>query len=72
MVRRLFLQAIPRWMRQLPRIEQDWSACTQTLEGHADVVTSVAFSPDGKMVAQRLPMPGNRIVFDEEAILYLR
>jgi WD40 repeat protein len=38
-------------MRQLPRVEQDWSACLQTLEGHSDVVRSVVFSPDGQTVA---------------------
>ncbi|KAF2023333.1 WD40 repeat-like protein [Setomelanomma holmii] len=51
MVRQVFSQAIPRWMRQLPSVEQDWSACLQTLEGHLGWVTSVAFSPDEQTVA---------------------
>ncbi|KAF2789052.1 hypothetical protein K505DRAFT_99080, partial [Melanomma pulvis-pyrius CBS 109.77] len=50
-VRQIFSQAIPRWMRQLPGVEQDWGACLQTLEGHAGDVESVAFSPDGHTVA---------------------
>ncbi|CAN9182999.1 unnamed protein product [Alternaria alternata] len=50
-VRQLFSQAIPLWIRQLPWVEQDWSACLQTLEGHSGGVTSVVFSPDGQTVA---------------------
>ncbi|KAF1811717.1 hypothetical protein P152DRAFT_398406, partial [Eremomyces bilateralis CBS 781.70] len=50
-VRRQFKDRIPRWMQRLPKIENDWSALLQTLEGHADRVNAVAFSPDGKVVA---------------------
>jgi WD40 repeat protein len=35
----------------LPRVLEDWSAQLQTLEGHSGSVSSVAFSPDGKLVA---------------------
>jgi WD40 repeat protein len=35
----------------LSRREADWDACRSTLEGHADMVTAVAFSPDGQLVA---------------------
>ena len=34
-----------------PRVQVNWSAVLQTLEGHSGSVTSVAFSPDGKQVA---------------------
>ncbi|KXX73590.1 Vegetative incompatibility protein HET-E-1 [Madurella mycetomatis] len=34
-----------------PVVEDDWNACTQTLEGHSGPVCSVAFSPDSKLVA---------------------
>src|SRR5271170_565199 len=38
-------------MQKLPGVLEDWSAQLQTLEGHSDSVRSVAFSPDGKLVA---------------------
>jgi WD40 repeat protein len=50
-VRQVFSHAIPKWMRQLPSVEQTWSACLQTLESHTNGVTSVAFSPDGQTLA---------------------
>src|SRR2546421_13123241 len=50
-VRKQFEDRIPRWMQKLPRVLEDWSAQLQTLEGHSDWVSSVAFSPDGKLVA---------------------
>jgi WD40 repeat protein len=40
-----------RWLKSLPRMEDDWSAMVQTLTGHSSSVTSVAFSSDGKQVA---------------------
>jgi WD40 repeat protein len=33
------------------RVQANWSAALQTLEGHSSRVTSVAFSPDGRLVA---------------------
>ena len=33
-----------------PKIQADWSAALQTLEGHSDWVNSVSFSPDGKLI----------------------
>src|SRR5256885_1001584 len=50
-VRKQFEDRIPRWMQKLPRVLEDWSAQLQTLEGHSRSVRSVAFSPDGKVVA---------------------
>ncbi|KAA8628623.1 hypothetical protein SMACR_09419 [Sordaria macrospora] len=41
----------PDWIRSKPAIESDWNACLQTLEGHSNVVCSVAFSPDGQRLA---------------------
>jgi WD40 repeat protein len=35
----------------LPKVLEDWSAQLQALEGHLNLVNSVAFSPDGKVVA---------------------
>jgi WD40 repeat protein len=50
-VRKQFEDRIPRWMQKLSRVLEDWSAQLQTLEGHSDWVSSVTFSPDGKLVA---------------------
>ncbi|KAF2675781.1 hypothetical protein K458DRAFT_397616 [Lentithecium fluviatile CBS 122367] len=38
-------------LSELPAIEDKWSACLQTLEGHSDSVTSVAFSHDSTRLA---------------------
>ncbi|KAJ5667113.1 hypothetical protein N7507_002977 [Penicillium longicatenatum] len=35
----------------LPRVEEEWSAELQTLEGHSSWVNSVAFSPNGRLLA---------------------
>ena len=50
-VRRQFKKCIPTWIQMKPRVQANWSAALQTLEGHSSWVTSVAFSPDGKLVA---------------------
>ncbi|KAK2040715.1 hypothetical protein LZ31DRAFT_450818, partial [Colletotrichum somersetense] len=41
----------PKWLSMKPEVEDGWSACEQTLEGHSDRVLSVAFSPDGLQLA---------------------
>jgi WD40 repeat protein len=33
------------------KMQENWNAALQTLEGHADKVTAVAFSPDGTQLA---------------------
>ncbi|KAH9203227.1 hypothetical protein DL95DRAFT_350087 [Leptodontidium sp. 2 PMI_412] len=45
-----FDKDIPIWIGGKPKVHADWSAALQTLEGHSDSVTSVAFSPNGKQV----------------------
>ncbi|KAF1988969.1 hypothetical protein K402DRAFT_313463, partial [Aulographum hederae CBS 113979] len=47
-IRKQFEDCIPRWIRRLPKVTEEWNAVLQTLEGHSNSVTSVAFSPDGK------------------------
>lgn len=37
-------------MQALPQVEKSWGANRQTLEGHSDSVTAVAFSPDGQTI----------------------
>ncbi|KAH8702852.1 putative WD-repeat protein [Phaeosphaeriaceae sp. PMI808] len=50
-VKRQFRDRAFRWIRILPRMDQNWDALLQTLEGHVGSVTAVAFSLDGKMLA---------------------
>ncbi|KAH9205198.1 NACHT domain-containing protein [Leptodontidium sp. 2 PMI_412] len=49
-VRRQFERYIPTWIQRKPKVQVDWNAALQTLEGHSSAVTSVSFSPDGKQV----------------------
>src|SRR6266480_1221419 len=51
LVRKRFEDKIPKWMKRLPKAQEDWSALLQTLEGHTSWVYSVAFSPDGALLA---------------------
>lgn len=50
-IRKTFDGELPAWLFPLPMVNLDWDACTATLEGHDDPVSSVAFSPDGSRVA---------------------
>ncbi|TGO84389.1 hypothetical protein BPOR_0510g00050 [Botrytis porri] len=50
-IRKTFQECIPNWIYTISRTRSNWSAALQTLEGHSDSVYSVAFSPDGKVVA---------------------
>ncbi|OBT42047.1 hypothetical protein VE00_07428 [Pseudogymnoascus sp. WSF 3629] len=50
-VRRQFEKCIPPWVQMKTKMEENWNAALQTLEGHSGPVNSVAFSPDGKQVA---------------------
>ena len=49
-VRKKFKGCIPDWIQLKLKVQAHWNAALQTLEGHSDSVTSVAFSPDGKQV----------------------
>ena len=50
-VRLQFSTQIPSWIKCLPAVEEGWNPSLQALEGHSDLVWSVAFSPDGKRLA---------------------
>ncbi|KAJ5938320.1 hypothetical protein N7466_001454 [Penicillium verhagenii] len=50
-VRREFGTELPSWISQLPQVNEKWSAELQALEGHSNSVNSVAFSPDGRLLA---------------------
>ncbi|KAH7065088.1 NACHT domain-containing protein [Macrophomina phaseolina] len=51
LVRRHFQHEEPEWITIKPAIEQSWSACLQTLEGHSSPVSSVTFSHDSTRLA---------------------
>lgn len=51
MIRNTFQEDIPKWISVLPKVDIEWGACRQTIEGHGNSVWAVAFSPDGKTVA---------------------
>ncbi|KAL6400991.1 hypothetical protein AUP68_16711 [Ilyonectria robusta] len=50
-IRRMFQHHVPEWISLTTETEDNWDPCLQILEGHTDVVTSVAFSPDSALVA---------------------
>ena len=50
-MQRPFQNHLPQWISKLSEGPENWSSLLQTLEGHLDLVTTVAFSPDGKLVA---------------------
>lgn len=49
-VRKHFEERIPRWLQRPPEVERDWTSLLQTLESHTDIVESVAFSLDSRLV----------------------
>ncbi|KAF1958418.1 WD40 repeat-like protein [Byssothecium circinans] len=51
LIRGLFKKEEPTWITTKPGMEDKWSACLQTLEGHSDEVSSVAFSHDSTRLA---------------------
>ncbi|KAK4641591.1 HNWD NOD-like receptor bm1 [Podospora bellae-mahoneyi] len=51
LVKKVFKEEKPGWLRTGPVVEMQWNACTQTLEGHRHSIQSVVFSPDGQRVA---------------------
>ncbi|KAJ5216310.1 uncharacterized protein N7498_002717 [Penicillium cinerascens] len=50
-IRKAFEKKIPGWITRLPWVDDEWDTQMQTLEGHSQAVTSVTFSPDGRLLA---------------------
>ncbi|PKY04101.1 NACHT and WD40 domain protein [Aspergillus campestris IBT 28561] len=50
-IRGEFEQDLPSWISCLPEVNENWGAELQTLEGHSDYISSVAFSPNGRLLA---------------------
>ncbi|KAA8642420.1 uncharacterized protein ATNIH1004_011364 [Aspergillus tanneri] len=50
-VKKTYHNEILKQIQRLPVVEDSWSPSIQTLEGHLDLVYSVAFSPDGLTLA---------------------
>ncbi|KAH8653528.1 WD40-repeat-containing domain protein [Xylariales sp. PMI_506] len=51
LIRNRFQHQEPKWLALKPQIQKQWTTHLQTLEGHTGWVNSVAFSPDGQLVA---------------------
>ncbi|KAK1062123.1 hypothetical protein LTR74_010556 [Friedmanniomyces endolithicus] len=49
-VRRMFAVGLRKYFKTKPRVPERWGAEKQKLEGHADRVTGLVFSPDGKIL----------------------
>jgi WD40 repeat protein len=50
-IRKHFKNYVPSWIYIKPKVQANWNATLQTLEGHGDGVNSVAFSHDSRLLA---------------------
>lgn len=50
-IRQTFKRCIPPWLYEITRKRPNWTPGIQILEGHADFINDIAFSPNGNMVA---------------------
>lgn len=50
-IRNTFQNYIPDWISQKPHVEMNYGSALQTLDGHRDLVRSVVFSKDSKLLA---------------------
>ncbi|CCD50209.1 hypothetical protein BofuT4_P091680.1 [Botrytis cinerea T4] len=50
-IRQTFKRCIPPWLYEITRKRSNWTPGIQILEGHADFIHHIAFSPNGNMVA---------------------
>jgi WD40 repeat protein len=50
LIRKLFKESKPTWTAK-PVVKSNWDDCLQTLEGHSDLITTVAISLNGRWVS---------------------
>ncbi|KAJ5031387.1 WD40-repeat-containing domain protein [Bipolaris maydis] len=50
-VKNQFADQLTQWIKSPPQVDDDWSACLQTLEGHNVMIRSVIFSHDSTRLA---------------------
>ena len=51
LTRKCYSDQLPAWLVNHPTVQENWGNSVQTLEGHRDWVSAIAFSPDGKYLA---------------------
>ncbi|KAL2812483.1 WD40-repeat-containing domain protein [Aspergillus granulosus] len=51
LIKRMFNEEAPKWLCKWPNVEETWGAELQTLIGHSNTVSSLAFSPNGQLLA---------------------
>ncbi|KAL5002744.1 hypothetical protein BDV10DRAFT_180967 [Aspergillus recurvatus] len=49
-IRSMFRDEIPTWLKNPDNLDEQWSPCLHVLEGHMKPVVSVIFSPDTRLV----------------------
>lgn len=50
-IRKIFEYEVPAWINKRPRVPDYWSPLIQSIPDHEHVVRSLAFSPDGLLMA---------------------
>lgn len=49
-IRSLFKDDIPNWLKNPNNLDEQWSPCLHVLEGHTEAVVKVVFSPDTRFI----------------------
>jgi WD40 repeat protein len=50
LIRERFSRQMPRWLRRVSHIQEEWSPCKQILEYYRALANTVVFSPDNQRV----------------------